>query len=181
MLRDAVSVAIRSPGSDRVAASEADLRRCGMIVTFDALGEPVTQGSMRAFVRNGHPVVTHGRALHLGVWRGVVGAAAMAACGERPPLEGAVSVRLAFTFRRPATHLGAHDVLPRHRKAVPNPDVDKLARAVLDALTGIAFVDDRQVVELVATKAFGDRAGVAVTIETSEVEVKQLTFARASA
>ncbi len=35
----------------------------------------------------------------------------------------------------------------------PNQDIDNLAKSCLDALNGIAFEDDRQVVELVARKA----------------------------
>ena len=35
------------------------------------------------------------------------------------------------------------------------PDLDKLARAVLDALTGIVWVDDDQVVELAYRKQGG--------------------------
>ena len=33
-------------------------------------------------------------------------------------------------------------------------DIDKLSRAVLDALTGVAYLDDRQVIQLEARKAY---------------------------
>jgi len=36
------------------------------------------------------------------------------------------------------------------------PDIDKLSRAVLDALTGIVFSDDAQVADLQAHKFFAD-------------------------
>lgn len=42
----------------------------------------------------------------------------------------------------------------------PRPDVDKAIRAVLDALTGIVFKDDSQVVDVSATKNYtSERAG----------------------
>lgn len=44
------------------------------------------------------------------------------------------------------------------------PDLDKLTRAVLDALTGIVWVDDRQVVALHSTKVQGATPGVDVTV-----------------
>ncbi len=47
-------------------------------------------------------------------------------------------------------------------------DVDKLARSVLDALTGIAWNDDQQVVDLRITKAFvehGSTPGALIVIK----------------
>ena len=137
-------------------------------IAFEAYGEPVAQGSLRAFVRDGRAVVTYGpRALALGVWRGIVGAAALEAMGEREPLPGPVVVSVALTFCRPATHHGAHGVLPRYRDRIPGPDIDKLCRAVLDALTGIVYLDDRQVRDLIGSKAYGERAGVVIVVETT--------------
>lgn len=45
---------------------------------------------------------------------------------------------------------------------VVKPDADKLARAILDALTGVLFADDAQVVELVIGKYYGTPERVAV-------------------
>jgi Holliday junction resolvase RusA-like endonuclease len=46
------------------------------------------------------------------------------------------------------------------------PDVDKLMRAVFDALSGVVFEDDAQVVEGSFKKAFGSPARMDVRIET---------------
>lgn len=66
--------------------------------------------------------------------------------------EGPMSVRLVFIMPRPAS-------TPKRRTppAVKRPDVDKLVRAVLDALSS-AFVwrDDSQVVELYAAKRIAE-------------------------
>ena len=43
---------------------------------------------------------------------------------------------------------------PRHMAVMP--DIDKLARCALDALTGIVFEDDAQVTELRLRKGFGE-------------------------
>ena len=45
------------------------------------------------------------------------------------------------------------------------PDLDKLIRAVLDGLTGVAYVDDSQVILIQATKTYGINEGVWVTVE----------------
>ena len=45
-----------------------------------------------------------------------------------------------------------------------NQDIDNLAKSCLDALNGIAFEDDRQVVELVARKASGRSPQTVISI-----------------
>ncbi|WP_054812130.1 RusA family crossover junction endodeoxyribonuclease [Nocardia arizonensis] len=55
--------------------------------------------------------------------------------------------------------------------AVKRPDADKLARAVLDALTGVAWVDDSQVVDLRSRKRLaepGEATGVHITLDRLE-------------
>lgn len=44
------------------------------------------------------------------------------------------------------------------------PDLDKLGRALLDALTGIVFLDDAQVVALDPTKEYAGMPGVNVSV-----------------
>ena len=71
-----------------------------------------------------------------------------------------VSVRITFFMPRPKT-------VERHMPTVP-PDIDKLCRAVLDALTDVGvWVDDSQVVDLGATKIYasGIHIGAHITVE----------------
>ena len=52
--------------------------------------------------------------------------------------------------------------------AIKRPDIDKLARAILDALTGIWFTDDSTVIDLRATKRIAEpdeTTGVLITIK----------------
>jgi crossover junction endodeoxyribonuclease RusA len=125
---------------------------------------------MRAYVVGGHPVVTHTKPASLGAWRQSIAARADEAMVEAgiERLTGAVSIELRFGLRRPRSHYGARGmVMPRHADAWPSvaPDIDKLVRAALDALTGVVFVDDGQVVELIATKAYAERPGLDMRIE----------------
>ena len=77
-----------------------------------------------------------------------------------------VAVRLDFTFTRPKSHVTSNGDLRLGFTAehLQRPDVDKLSRAVLDALTGIAWQDDSQVISLTATKRWGDASGVLVSV-----------------
>jgi len=66
-----------------------------------------------------------------------------------------------FWFPRPASHYGIKAGISYLKPTAPiEPissrvgDLDKLCRAILDALTGVAYLDDRQVVELDARKAY---------------------------
>jgi crossover junction endodeoxyribonuclease RusA len=74
-----------------------------------------------------------------------------------------VSLTAFFYFQRPAS--------VSKSRAYPSvkPDLDKLCRAVLDALTGILWVDDGQVVRLAARKDYSSSTpGTQVTVQIVE-------------
>lgn len=77
--------------------------------------------------------------------------------GHVAPLDGPLSVELLFVFPRPKNRIWKTKPMPRepHDK---KPDLDNLAKSVLDALNQIAWRDDSQIVRLTATKqtASGD-------------------------
>jgi crossover junction endodeoxyribonuclease RusA len=130
-------------------------------VTFFCTGVPVPQGSMKAFMpRNGRvPIVTSDNK-KTKPWRADVRAKAEDMFGEVMP--GPVSLRLEFVMPRPKS-APKRVVWPATR-----PDLDKLTRAIGDALKGVAYRDDSQVCRIAATKryAVGDEVtGVSVTVE----------------
>jgi crossover junction endodeoxyribonuclease RusA len=136
-------------------------------VVIRVVGTPAPQGSHRAFVnrRTGRAVVTDDSPATR-PWRTDVRAAAMEAM-ERP-MTGPIMLRLLFLFVRPKAHRGKGGLLPsapRHK--VTRPDLDKVQRSTLDALTGIAYLDDAQVVAIFASKAWADidMPGAVITIE----------------
>jgi crossover junction endodeoxyribonuclease RusA len=114
-------------------------------VRFVVSGSPVPQGSMVALA-NGR--LRHQSSGALTAWRRAIGWTARTQM-QTQPWSGPVQVTLTFTVRNDATR---------------PPDLDKLIRAVLDALTGIVWDDDRQVVALTATKQQGAACGVAITV-----------------
>ena len=78
------------------------------------------------------------------------------------------ALRVSFTFYRPRPkgHFGAKGVRPSApRYPTTKPDVLKLARAVEDALTGVLWRDDAQIVAESIYKDYGEPARVVVTVE----------------
>lgn len=126
------------------------------MISFFVAGVPQPQGSARAFVVQGRAVVTSANK-NLRPWRDSVLAAAraeMAVADERITKPTPVAVRITFYLQRPASHTKKQ----QERRAVTvRPDIDKLARAVLDALTvARVFDDDAQVYDLHVLKQYAN-------------------------
>lgn len=117
-----------------------------MSVRFFVNGKPEPQGSSRAFVVGGKPVITSANR-NLKDWRTIV---QLTAAQHAQMFDGPVEVILHFYLPRP---ISLPKKVTRHTK---RPDVDKLARSVLDSLTGVMFKDDSQVVALEAYKDYAD-------------------------
>ena len=141
------------------------------MIQFWVHGVPAPKGSARAFfVKNlGRSVITNANA-KTKPWEQAIRAAAIES-GCTPEL-GAVTVEAEFYFPRPKGHFGARglkDSAPREN--TKKPDVDKLVRALLDALTGQAFVDDAQVIQVTGRKHYcpsNGGPGASVTIRNAD-------------
>ena len=120
------------------------------MISFSCDGVPVPQGSMK--VINGH--VLHSQGSALAVWRSTVALSARFAGAK--PVDGAIGIEIIFRVRRPKT-------VKRDFPTVA-PDLDKYIRGVLDALTGIAYADDSQVIDIKAVKVYSDQDGADIKI-----------------
>lgn len=83
------------------------------------------------------------------------------AASDDVQLEGAIGIEFVFHLPRPKSHYGTGrnaGVLkagaPHHHTGTP--DTSNLVKLVEDALNGLAWRDDAQVVRLVATKVYAD-------------------------
>jgi len=140
------------------------------LVEFSVPGVPAPAGSKRAVTAGGK---TGGRVLLVDAsrrskpWKLDVAAAALQAMGDQPPLEGPLALAVEFAFTRPKAHQGARGLTAVGRRSpypATRPDATKLLRAVEDALTGIVWRDDAQVVWQFALKRWRERPGCAVKV-----------------
>lgn len=140
------------------------MRRAEFLVT----GSPAPQGSKTRGANGG----MFESSRKVGPWREAVRAETQRNITES--FTGAVRVTLVFRQERPKGHYRTGKFAGQLRDAAPahpasKPDVDKLARAVLDGLTdGGAWKDDGQVVYLTAVKKYAHPAGCLITIGEME-------------
>ena len=134
-------------------------------ITFNVIGmEAATQGSKRS-VGHGILLETNKR---LRPWRALVTDAALAT--NQPLTPHPVSISITFRFLRPKGHYnksGLSPKAPTHLTSKQKGDIDKLSRAILDALTGSLLQDDSQVVSLSAHKRYctpEEKPGALITL-----------------
>ena len=120
---------------------------------FRVQGEPVPQPRPRVSTRGGfaRAYVPKEHAIH--AYREAIAFAAKTYVGK--PSESPMKAECRFVFVRPKSHK-TKSGLAKGAPLYPKCDCDNLAKGVLDALNGVAFVDDSQVVELHVTKAYGE-------------------------
>ena len=128
------------------------------VAEFEVMGKPVPQGSKTVFMVEGKPVLADANSKDLKPWRKTVAATSKVEAAKRAiQRERAVAVHATFTFERPKT-------VTREYPTV-KPDLDKLIRAVFDAITESGlWADDCQVVDMRITKVYGPTAGVRVLV-----------------
>lgn len=130
-----------------------------------AEGLPKGQPRPRAFSRGGMA-----RVYDPGTAEGWKGCIALAVKPFLPPapMAGPLFVELTFILPRPGAHFrgkakALRDDAPTYHAG--KPDIDNLAKAVLDALTTLRlWGDDTQVADLRITKAYGTRAGCEISV-----------------
>jgi Holliday junction resolvase RusA-like endonuclease len=146
------------------------------MLQFEVEGVPAPQGSKKAV-----PHRTTGRVMMIDVnspalkaWRRLVSLKATNALAWNPSpelREGGLAVEVVFFLPRPKSHRrtgrNAHLLRADAPEFPGKPDLDKLVRAVFDALTDVVWTDDSQVVSVQASKVFADgfEPGAYVTVD----------------
>lgn len=132
-----------------------------MALAFTVHGDPVPQPRPRVSTRGGfgraytptqHPIHAYRRAI-----------AFEAAKAGATPVTASVNVVIDAVFARPKSHCNKSG-LKADAPALPRCDVDNVAKAVLDALTGVTWEDDTQVARLVVEKSYGTEGRTTVRI-----------------
>jgi Holliday junction resolvase RusA-like endonuclease len=131
---------IPKPGGSKRAFKHRHTDR--IIVTDDAKGNADWKRDVKVFAHMAHPA---------------------------PPLDGPLAVSVVFIMPRPKWHFGTGGNSGKVKSSAPmhpttKPDATKLWRSTEDALTGVLWLDDAQVVEQSVKKIYGDTPGAQVTV-----------------
>lgn len=123
-----------------------------VILDIEVPGTPVPWMRPR---RNGNRAFTHPKDAKHRMAIGLLAAAQTSGAPARGPL----AMDLVFHLPIPVSSTKARRaaMVSGEERPTSSGDIDNLAKAVLDALTGIAYVDDRQVAQLTTSKHYSDR------------------------
>ena len=151
----------------------------GEIVRIELRGEVVPKGAVKTTVvhdRNGNPILKNGRAIvrkftppRTVEYMGFLRVAAQVAMAGRPPIAGPVEMTMLATMVPPKSWSAKKRERALRGEIVPmkTPDWTNIGKQE-DALTGVVFLDDSQVVDGRVHKVYGETPGL--TIEVRELE-----------
>ena len=136
-------------------------------VRFTLAGEPQGKGRARAFRRGnfiGHYTPDKTRS-----YEGMVRFAAQQAMEGRLPFTDPVAVSMTVSCAVPKSYSRSKTAAALRGAIRPakKPDLDNIIKAFTDAMNGVVYADDSQIVEMRATKFYADHAAVAVSIEVA--------------
>ncbi len=151
--------------------SDANLRLYMESVRFRIQAEPVAQGRPRLTTIRGQARAFDPKKSK--DWKAFikdVASSAMDKSGYDDPLQGPLVARIRFGFSLPKSQYRKRT--PRVRSwHTKRPDIDNLTKAIFDACESVVFLNDTQIVRLVADKiicAQGEAPFVAVEFSKAE-------------
>jgi Holliday junction resolvase RusA-like endonuclease len=135
-----------------------------MQIHFQVEGDPKGKGRPR-FSRVGKftKVYTDKQTL---TYEAVIATFAKQAMGGTEPLKTPVSVFLYVRLPIPQSYPKKRKEACLNGSEMPckKPDIDNIAKTYLDAMNGVIFVDDTQVIDLHVKKLYAEKAGVDVMV-----------------
>jgi crossover junction endodeoxyribonuclease RusA len=133
-----------------------------MEITFDVIGRPSPQGSKKSIGNNRFIESSK----FLPAWRNAVKLAAEDAVNTNDwaRVSGPVELEVMFYLDRPSSV----SATKRPHPTVP-PDLDKLVRGVGDALTGVVYDDDSQIIRCLAWKVYADTRPPGAFVRVAEL------------
>ena len=112
-------------------------------ITIYIPGQPQSKGSKKGFFRGGRVIIVDQNKKHKAYEESIKNALNKKISEVHL---GRVDVDIFFYMKRGKT--------VKRKYPITRPDIDKMVRCVLDALTGIVYKDDSQVVSLSAMKTY---------------------------
>jgi Holliday junction resolvase RusA-like endonuclease len=136
------------------------------VVAFSMSGVPRPQGRPRTRVIRQKYAVIYKDPVDADYEKAIAGIA-REAMGNRPPLKGPLSVT--WRFRMPIPKSGTKRaraaMIAGETAHVSRPDCSNMLKACEDAMNGVVFLDDAQIVRGFFTKVYAERPGIDVRVE----------------
>ena len=135
-----------------------------LVVTFTVDGDPVPKGRPR-FARRGQFVQTYTDSKTL-EYETRVATLARLAIGSSEPLKGHLSVYLYLRYAVPASYSKKRTEACLNGLEYPKKvDLDNCYKSITDAMNGIVYADDSQIVEAHILKCYSLEPGANVMIQ----------------
>ena len=140
------------------------------MITFFVPGLPQQQGTKTKWGTEENP--------HVISWRESVAREAHTIMHDEPLISGPVRVKVIFMFPRPKSHYRTGKFAGVLKKDAATyhtgpPDLDKLQRAIGDALTATVVRDDRQIACWHTVKLYSVKVGAKIGVEPLALEYTQ--------
>lgn len=90
--------------------------------------------------------------------------------GAIQPAEQPLEVNIVFYMPIPKSYSKKQkvEILSGRLKHTKKPDIDNLIKSVLDALNGLAYADDSQIIKVTAVKRYAETGSTELTIKEGE-------------
>ena len=134
-------------------------------ITYSVPGEPRGKGRPK-FARRGNFVKTYTDA-KTASYEDQIRFYALKAMGDSKVIEGAVRVFVSIRMAVPKSYSKKRReaCLSGSEKPLKKPDWDNVAKSICDAMNGIVYGDDTQIVEAHVTKQYAAQSQVVVLIQ----------------
>jgi len=134
-------------------------------ITYSVPGEPRGKGRPK-FARRGNFVKTYTDA-KTASYEDQIRFYALQAMGDTKAIQGAVRVFISICMAVPKSYSKkrTEDCLSGSEKPLKKPDWDNVAKSICDAMNGIVYGDDTQIVEAHVTKQYAAQSQVVVLIQ----------------
>lgn len=139
-------------------------------LVFFVPSQPAPGGSKKTFphIHTGKMIVKD-TAKRNAPWRESVAFECRCAMVGKPPMQGPLWLLAVFCQVRPKSHFGSGRNAERLKPTAPvhpivPPDATKLLRSTEDAMTGIAWEDDKQIVDQFACKRYAMQSGALLIV-----------------
>jgi Holliday junction resolvase RusA-like endonuclease len=136
-----------------------------MMIVYSVYGEPIGKGRPR-FAKRGNFVSTY-TPQKTKTYEDEIRMMAKSAMGASEPLETPVTVAIYIRVGIPASFSKQKrkDALANIERPTKKPDADNILKCFLDAMNGIVYIDDKQVVNIHLTKVYSEIPAVEVMVK----------------